>query len=314
MLLKRAEVLAMLRCPISGSKLSGKDGTVTTLDSEENRVYPVIQGYPVLIDFEESVLRHEDIRVLDSIVKRPAYEGLSGVVKKVISPPKKTTANNVKKFLDLLLHGEVIQNPVVLIIGGGTIGQGMNCFYLDPKIRVVAFDIYGSSNVQFIADAHHIPLADESVDAVVIQAVLEHVLEPNQVVSEIYRVLKQDGIVYAETPFLQHVHEGAYDFTRYTESGHRYLFKNFELIRSGASAGAGTQLLWSIDNFFRGLFRSRKIGKIIKLCFFWLRYVDSAIPETYNVDAASGVFFLGRKSSSSISRQSLVDHYRGAQG
>jgi len=303
----------MLRCPISGSKLSGKDGIDTTLISEENKIYQVIQECPVLIDFETSVLCQEDIRVLDSIIKRPAYVGLSGFVKKVVSPPKKTTANNVNKLLELLFRSDEIKNPVVLIIGGGTIGQGMDCLYSDPEIRVVAFDIYGSSNVQFIADAHHIPLADESVDAVVIQAVLEHVLEPNQVVSEIHRVLKQDGIVYAETPFLQHVHEGAYDFTRYTESGHRYLFKDFELIRSGASAGAGTQLLWSVDNFFRGLFRSRKIGKVIKLCFFWLRYLDSAIPEAYNVDAASGVFFLGRKSASSISRQSVIDHYKGAQ-
>ena len=36
------------------------------------------------------------------------------------------------------------------------------------------------------------------------------------------------GIVYAETPFMQQVHEGAYDFTRYTVLGHRYLFKKFK--------------------------------------------------------------------------------------
>jgi hypothetical protein len=83
-------------------------------------------------------------------------------------------------------------------------------------------------------------------------------------------ILKKEGI--EKTPFLQHVHEGAYDFTRYTESGHRYLFKNFELISSGSCGGAGTQLLWSIDNFVRGVVRSRKVGKVIKLGFFWLQY------------------------------------------
>ncbi len=86
-------------------------------------------------------------------------------------------------------------------------------------MRIAAFDIYYSANVQFIADAHSILLRDASVDAVVIQAVLEHVLDPQQVVDEIWRVLKPSGLVYAETPFLQHVHEGAYDFTRFTESG-----------------------------------------------------------------------------------------------
>jgi hypothetical protein len=133
------------------------------------------------------------------------------------------------------------------------------------------------------------------------------------VVSEIYRVLKQTGIVYAETPFLQHVHEGAYDFTRFTESGHRCLFKYFELIKSGESAGAGSQLLGSFDNFFRGLFRSRKFGKAIKLCFFWLKHFDRLIPESYNIDAASGVFFLGKKQMSPIDRKEMVAHYKGAQ-
>ena len=35
----------------------------------------------------------------------------------------------------------------------------------------------------------------------IIYAVLEHVLEPNVVVSEIHRVPKDNGIVYAETPY-----------------------------------------------------------------------------------------------------------------
>ena len=82
-------------------------------------------------------------------------------------------------------------------------------------------------------------------------------LEPGRWCAEIHRVLKPGGLVYAETPFMQQVHEGAYDFTRFTESGHRYLFARFDLIDSGVTAGAGTQLLWSLDYFVRGLFRSR---------------------------------------------------------
>jgi len=183
----------------------------------------------------------------------------------------------------------------------------------DPQIDLVSFDIYATPHVQFIADAHKIPLPDESFDAVIIQAVLEHVLEPDQVVSEMHRVLKKDGLIYAETPFLQHVHEGPYDFTRYTESGHRYLFRKFELVNSGSCGGAGTQLLWSLDNFFRGLFRSRRLGKVIKLLFFWLVHCDRMIPDAYNIDAASGLFFLGSKQATSISAKDAISHYKGAQ-
>ena len=35
-----------------------------------------------------------------------------------------------------------------------------------------------------------------------VQAGLEHVRDPWQVVAEIHRVLKDDGLVYAETPFM----------------------------------------------------------------------------------------------------------------
>lgn len=189
----------------------------------------------------------------------------------------------------------------------------MNPFYEDTRIELVSFDIYASNTVQFVADAHDIPLPDEEFDAVIIQAVLEHVLNPEKVAAEIYRLLKNDGIVYAETPFLQHVHEGAYDFTRFTESGHRFLFRKFDVVKSGVTAGTGTQLLWSLEYFARGLSRSRLIGKVVKLGFFWLQYLDRAIPEAYNIDAASGVFFMGRKQNEAIPYNEIVTHYKGAQ-
>lgn len=115
----------------------------------------------------------------------------------------------------------------------------------------MVLDIYDSQNVDILADAHSVPFKSGLFDLVIIQAVLEHVLNPEKVVSEISRVLRPEGVVYAETPFMQQVHEGPYDFTRFTESGHRYLFKNFSQIRSGVTAGAGSSLLWSLDFFSR---------------------------------------------------------------
>lgn len=300
-----------MRCPKSGCRLKRIDNWLIAESGEEQIAYEIIGDHPVLIDFDRSVLKKENIESLSSVFERNSYSGLLGIIKRLVSPPNDATAENVEHIMNLLFTSK--NSAQVLIVGGGTIGQGMEPIYNDPRIALVSFDIYASPSVQLLADAHNIPLPDNSFDAVIIQAVLEHVLEPITVVSEIYRVLKQNGIVYAETPFLQHVHEGAYDFTRFTESGHRYLFKNFELIKSGPSAGAGTQLLWSIDNFFRGLFRSRKLGKVIKICFFWLQHFDKLISESYNIDAASGVFFLGRKQMSKIDAKEIIAHYKGAQ-
>ena len=93
------------------------------------------------------------------------------------------------------------------------------------------------------------PFKNNSFDAIWIQAVLEHTLDPKKVVEEIHRVLKGGGLVYAETPFMQQVHEGAYDISRFTVVGHRYLFKNFKSIRHGGIDGVGTVLTWSVYYF-----------------------------------------------------------------
>jgi hypothetical protein len=90
------------------------------------------------------------------------------------------------------------------------------------------------------------------LEGVWIRAVLEHVLEPAQVVAEVHRVLAAGDIVYAETPFMQQVHEKAYDFTRFSRTGHRWLFRHFEKIAAGEIGGPGQSLVWSLRYFFRG--------------------------------------------------------------
>lgn len=308
MLVSKDAVMDMLRCPKSGAQLK-RNGASMIAENEAKTSYAIAEGYPVLVDYDDSIF--SETQGVSSAVGRPSYRGWKRVLKKLASPDKRSTANNVAEFITLVRA--LSDQPRVLIVAGGSIGQGMQSLYDDHRIQLVGFDVYGSEQVQFIADAHKIPLPDDYFDGVILQAVLEHVLEPQQVVSEVSRVLKKEGIVYAETPFLQHVHEGPYDFMRFTESGHRYLFKDYRLLKSGASAGAGTQALWSIDFLFRGLFRSRTAGQLAKLLFFWLRYLDRYIPESYSVDAASGVFFLGEKSERPISKRSIVDHYKGAQ-
>jgi ubiquinone/menaquinone biosynthesis C-methylase UbiE len=203
--------------------------------------------------------------------------------------------------------------PSILVVGGGTLGNGVEAIYTDSRTRVVAFDIYGSPLVQFIADAHQIPLARESVDAVLVQAVLEHVLAPEQVVGEIHRVLRPNGLVYAETPFLQQVHAGPYDFTRYTSSGHRYLFRAFEEIAAGPVAGPGAQMLSSLDHLVRGLLRSELAGKLARALFFWIRYLDRLVPTAFAMDNASAYYFLGRRAERELSPAEIVGDYRGAQ-
>ena len=316
MLVDLQTCLPDLRCPRHRVKLvpKGNDRLVSDCaDTADVLEYPVVDGMPILIDFRNSILDEEATIKSGgkSVIKRNKYGGIFGPIKNMLSPQKKTTRDNISALmLELKKRAAPRQ---LLMIGGGSIGQGMEPLYADPDIHIYAFDIYGSPNIQFVADAHQIPMPDDFFDAVVIQAVLEHVLQPSEVVAEIWRVLKNDGLVYAETPFMQQVHEGAYDFTRFTESGHRYLFRRFEVMRSGASGGPGIQFMWSIDYLVRSLFRSRTAGKLAKLLFFWVQYLDALIPADYAIDAASGVFFLGRKAQTMVRPSSMAGYYQGAQ-
>lgn len=312
MLVSREEAIDLLICPKTGQKLK-KVSQAKLCTSGENKIeYQIINNLPILIDFDESILSEENYvsNKVSSPITRKKNSDVRRIIKGIVAPESKITSINIER-ISKSLKGNKEAN--ILIIGGGSIGKGLQPLYDDKDIKIVSFDIYASDYVQFIADAHSVPLPESYFDCVIIQAVLEHVISPLCVVSEIERVLKPGGMVYSETPFMQQVHEGAYDFTRFTESGHRYLFKEFEEINSGVLAGPGVQLLWSIDYFMRGLFRSRSLGRAMKILFFWLQYFDSIIPEKYAVDSASAVFFLGKKVDATLSSRDIISYYKGVQ-
>lgn len=272
----------------------------------------MVSGVPALVDFEHSVL-DADLLLASQGTSQVHLSKFHHVLPRLVHPANTTAPANVARMLEFLRAdgAGAGRRPRILVIGGGTPGDGLVELYADPTVDLISFDIYVSPVVQFVADGHAIPLTDGSVDGVVIQAVLEHVLEPTVVVKEIHRVLRSGGIVYADSPFLQQVHSGPYDFTRFTDSGHRYLFRSFEYVDSGCVAGAGTALRWSLDYFVRALTRSIRLGRITALCFFWLSYVDRILDPRHSLDGASSVFFLGRKTAVSITEAQIIDYYQG---
>lgn len=267
------------------------------------RSFFLIQGIPVLVDFTKSILVEDDFA---------ARTGASPVERVPQSPDEIDNSGNpvARRNVARMLQ-ELKPYARVLVVGGATVGRGTGDLYRSDS-EVLGLDIYVSDWVNVVADAHQIPFRDETFDAVVVQAVLEHVLSPDLVVGEIWRVLKADGLVYAETPFLQQVHEGPYDFTRFTESGHRWLFRNFGCLDSGVVAGPGTVLQWSIDYMLRGLFRSKDVGVKSRRLTSLLRRLDSRVGADFASDSASCVYFLGRKSNNSLSPQDIVSYYKGA--
>jgi SAM-dependent methyltransferase len=301
----------LLACPYCKNKLSVKLICSNNLCIKFQTKLDFVKNKPVLIDFKNFVHNKKDfLNYLNKIKKVRTKSFVWNFFKSIVDGNPIVTKRNIQTISDELFN---IDNPSILIIGGGTIGNGFEDFYFKYKNNITSFDIYYSQNIDFIADAHNIPFLNKTFDLIIIQAVLEHVLYPNKVVHEINRVLKINGYVYAETPFMQQVHEGAYDFTRFTDSGHRLLFSDFTLLKSGFVSGVGTSLLWSIDYFFSALFRTKVAGKISKLIFFWLRFFDLIVPSRYNIDGASGVYFLGIKQNKTLRDSNIIEYYNGSQ-
>ena len=72
-------------------------------------------------------------------------------------------------------------------------------------------------------DGRRLPFADASFDTVLNVQVLEHTPHPAELVAEMARVLKADGVLLLSAPFQFRLHEQPHDYYRYSPHGLRVL-------------------------------------------------------------------------------------------
>lgn len=261
--------------------------------------YPVVGNVPILINEKNSIFSFGDYGEKDAYSFFGKQSKLSKM-KKLLPDTgfNYAAAENYKLFSSSVTN--LAEKPSVLIIGGGETGKGMKDLLQNPNIEFIHTDVSYTDLIQTICDSHDLPFKDNSFDGVIVQAVLEHVVDPYRCVAEIHRVLKDGGIVYAETPFMQQVHGGAYDFTRFTWLGHRRLFREFRELKSGTCGGPGMALAWSWEYFWRSFVSGKLSMKVMKLFstltgFCW-KYFDHYLKNKPNtLDASSGNYFMGKK-------------------
>lgn len=308
----------LLCCPVCKSKIERSGEQFLCTASECGKQYPVVDGIPVLINEDSSVFLINDfVSRRQTTLDFETSKGIKGFLVRTMPCIGKnlTGKENYEKFVGLLAKQS--SNPKVLVLGSGIVGSGMEPLMEAEFIDLVETDVAFGPHTNLICDAHDIPFANGSFDGVVVQAVLEHVADPYRCAEEIHRVLNSEGLVYADTPFMQQVHMRQYDFTRFTALGHRRLFRRFEEIYSGISCGPGMALSWSYQYFLLSFTTSFILRKLIiyfvSLTSFFLKYFDPyLIKKAGSQDAASSYYFVGKKSSHTLSDRELVKQYKGA--
>jgi SAM-dependent methyltransferase len=316
--------LEILCCPATGQPLSptGDDHQLTTNDGLHS--YALVRGIPIMLSGSTTAISAATYETQPVATRFQGTTSLVTSLMRHLLHAGPTITSNVSTRSNLICLRELLSQRAithglqrVLVVGGATEGVGFDALVDSSSITAISTDLAIGPATQVVCDAHHLPFHDGTFDAVVCQAVLEHVADPIRVVAEIHRVLKEDGLLYSEIPFMQQVHEGAHDVTRYTLIGHQRLLRDFEEISAGAQNGPGMALAWSIQYFFQSFTTSRvarsALARLVSLCVFWLKYFDPyLVNRPGGLDAASGTYFLGRRSTVRASDEEIFARYRGA--
>jgi len=97
--------------------------------------------------------------------------------------------------------------------------------YLPSESQYIGLDYFETaterynSDVDIYANAESLPFNNQSVDAIIMFDVLEHISDSEKALQEVYRVLKPEGRVLIQIPFMYPIHDAPYDYRRPTKYG-----------------------------------------------------------------------------------------------
>ncbi len=104
---------------------------------------------------------------------------------------------------------------------------------------------------EVLYDGKLFPLPSNSFDSALCNQVLEHVFNPDEFLSEIYRVLKPNGKLLLTLPFVWDEHEQPYDYARYSSFGLKSLLeKNGFHILDHKKIGADATIIFQLINAY----------------------------------------------------------------
>lgn len=168
---------------------------------------------------------------------------------------QKVTRKNLEKFL--ALHAT---DARTLDIGSGGSSYGR---YFPNRLTV---DMDPARKPEIVADAHHLPFTDGEFESVLCTEVLEHTINPQQVVDECWRVLRPGGTLILTTRFVYPFHDAPHDYWRFTRSTLAMLFQRFSSTEITPEAGEFSTMAVLLQRI--AFQTSLRGGKVTKLLLF----------------------------------------------
>ncbi|MCC5870718.1 MAG: methyltransferase domain-containing protein [Gammaproteobacteria bacterium] len=310
------EKAASLVCPVCHSEFRSDSNQLICKSSTCGKSYPILDGIPILINESLSVFRIADYT--SGGLSKPSQTRVQTLALAILPSLEINVAARANvKHIEAMLF-ERASRPKILNIGGKHPKAALARLRRDPRIDCLECDVIPNAQNHAVADPRSLPFNDGTFDAVFLDAILEHSVDPQAVVDEVHRVLNSEGIVYADTPFMLQVHGGAFDFMRFSDMGHKRLFARFRCISTGVSTGPASALGNSIQAFLLALLsngrRSRfAVKAMCRIGLFWLKYFDYILAKrSGSRDCAQGVYFVGERSDIAVADRALLDDYIGS--
>jgi len=136
---------------------------------------------------------------------------------------------SIKKFVKICRETLPVQEPVYefgsLQVPGQEGFADLRPYF--PGMKYIGADVAQGTGVDVVLNLHHIDLPSESVGTAISCDTLEHVEYPRKALSELYRILKPEGVLIISSVMLYHIHAAPNDYWRFTPEGFKSLLSQF---------------------------------------------------------------------------------------
>jgi len=152
---------------------------------------------------------------------------------------------------------------------GSTQKMSYHRFMDTSKTRIFMADFVKGKDVSVLLNLEcDLPFKDNSIDNILLFAVIEHVYNPYKLLDETHRVLKRQGKLYLSVPFMSSYHPSPHDYNRYSKEKLERMLDRFHIEKAETIGGFFTVFGYHFTNYFLSAVRLKYIRNLITYIFY----------------------------------------------